>query len=124
MAALLAPHQLGYGVSGGAKAAVHAARKFLSNLDPEHAIVTLDFSNAFNSIRRDSMLEAIRSHAPSIYPLVHTAYSVQCFVGVTEPFPQQKESNREILWALSFFVSHDISLGGSCEDILYDLDVI
>ncbi len=75
MAALLAPHQLGYGVSGGAEAAVHAARKFLSNLDPEHAIVKLDFSNAFNSIRRDSMLEAIRSHAPSIYPLVHTAYS-------------------------------------------------
>ncbi len=43
---------------------------------------------------------------------------------MTEPFPQQKESNREILWALSFFVSHDISLGGSCEDILHDLDVI
>ncbi len=74
-AALLAPHLLGYGVRGGAEAAVHAARKFLSNLDPEHAIVKLDFSNAFNSIRRDSMLEAIRSHAPSIYPLVHTAYS-------------------------------------------------
>ncbi len=54
---------------------MHAARKFLSNIDPEHAIVKLDFSNAFNSIRRDSMLEAIRSHAPSIYPLVHIAYS-------------------------------------------------
>ncbi len=56
MAALLAPHQLGYGVRGGAEPAVHAARKFLSNLDPKHAIVKLDFSNAFNSIRRDSML--------------------------------------------------------------------
>ena len=33
MAALLAPHQLGYGVKGGAEAAVHSARLFLHNLN-------------------------------------------------------------------------------------------
>ena len=31
MAELLSPRQLGYGVGGGAEAAVHAATKFLEN---------------------------------------------------------------------------------------------
>ena len=57
--------QLGYGVRGGAEAAVHAARKFLQNLEDGHALVKLDFTNAFNSIRR-KMLEAIHDLAPSI----------------------------------------------------------
>ena len=53
MAVLLAPRQLGYGVKGVAEAAVHATRKFLSNMDPDCAFVKLDFRNAFNSIHRD-----------------------------------------------------------------------
>ena len=35
MADLLAPKQLGYGVSGGAEAAVHAARLFVHNLEEQ-----------------------------------------------------------------------------------------
>ena len=38
----------------------HASRMFLNNLKPSDAIVKLDFSNAFNSIRRDKMLEAVQ----------------------------------------------------------------
>ena len=75
MAALLAPRQLGYGVKGGAEAAVHAARKFLSNMDPDCAFVKLDFRNAFNCIRRDCMLQAVCYLAPTIYPFVHSLYS-------------------------------------------------
>ena len=47
----LQPQQLGVGVSGGAEAAVHAARRLVSNLPSDHVIVKLDFSNAFNCIR-------------------------------------------------------------------------
>ena len=61
MAELLAPRQLGYGVSGGSEAAVHTARCFLNNMDACQAMVKLGFANAFNSIRRDCMLKAVQS---------------------------------------------------------------
>ena len=91
MAALLAPRQLGYGVKGGAEAAVHAARKFLSNMDPDCAFVKLDFRNAFNCIRRDCMLQAVCDLAPTIYPFVHSLYSAPSLL------------RRVILWDLYFF---------------------
>ena len=69
MAQLLAPRQLGFGVSGGAEAAVHAARHYLQGMEQGHAVVKLDFTNAFNSVRRDSMLSAVKSLCPVIYPL-------------------------------------------------------
>jgi len=50
---VLQPQQLGVGVSGGAEAAVHAARRLVSNLPAGHVVVKLDFSNAFNCVRRD-----------------------------------------------------------------------
>ena len=72
---VLQPQQLGVGISGGAEAAVHAVRKLVQNLPPGHDIVKLDFSNAFNSIRRDLILDAIASKIPEIYCLVHAAFS-------------------------------------------------
>ena len=53
LSALLAPGQLGYGISVGAEAAVHATHLYLNNLDTGQVLVKLDFQNAFNSIRRD-----------------------------------------------------------------------
>ena len=73
--ALLAPRQLGYGTPHGAEAAVHAARLFLDNLQPNEVILKLDFKNAFNTIRRDKMLKAVRSLAPDLAPFVYSAYS-------------------------------------------------
>ena len=35
----------------------------------------LDFQNAFNSIRRDKMLEATSDLAPEIFSYVHSSYS-------------------------------------------------
>ena len=75
MATLINPRQLGYGVKGGAEAAVHAARKYLKDLPDKHALVKLDFSNVLNSFRHDKMLEAVHDIAPEIYPLVYSAYS-------------------------------------------------
>ena len=42
MAELLAPIQLGYGVRGGSEATVHAARRFLTNMEEHQAMVKLD----------------------------------------------------------------------------------
>ena len=75
MADLLAPTQLGYGVRGGSEAAVHATRCFLNNMDENQAVVKLDFANAFNSIRRDCMLNVVKTYCPSLYSLVHSAYA-------------------------------------------------
>lgn len=143
MTALLAPRQLGYGVRGGAEAAVHAARKFLSNMDPDHALVKLDFRNAFNSIHRDSMLEAVRDLSPTIYPFVHSVYSspsllrwgdrtISSAEGVQQGDPLGPllfcltihRHSLELRSEVCIMYLDDITLGGSCTDILHDLQVI
>ena len=48
--------QVGSGVSGGAEAVVHATRRFLSSLPDNHVFVKLYFLNAFNSVKRDTIL--------------------------------------------------------------------
>ena len=73
----LRPQQLGVGVSGGVEAAVHAARRLVVNLPHHHVVVKLDFSNAFNNVRRDLILDNIAAHTPEIYRLVHAAYSCE-----------------------------------------------
>src|SRR5688572_1434522 len=40
-----------------------------------HIIVKLDFSYAFNALRRDSMLEAVAAKAPEIYRYVFDNYA-------------------------------------------------
>ena len=64
MAKLFSPRQLGY--SEGVEAALHAARKFPQNLADEHAMVKLGFRNAFSSVHKDRMLEAVHDLAPFI----------------------------------------------------------
>jgi hypothetical protein len=67
-AALLAPRQLGFGVPGGAEAAVHAARRYLDHIKQGQVLVKIDFRNAFNTLRRDSILEAVAKHFPELLP--------------------------------------------------------
>ena len=74
MASLLAPQQLGFGIKGGAEAAVHTVRQYLDNLQANHATLKLDFSNMFNSVYMDKMLDSVHSLAPNIFAFVHSAY--------------------------------------------------
>jgi len=69
-----APSQLGVAVSGGCEAAVHATRRFMDTMDDDDVIVKLDFSNAFNSVRRDSVLHAVADKLPEVYRFCHAAY--------------------------------------------------
>ena len=75
MVRLLRPRQLGVGVSGGAEAAVHVARQFLDKIEPGQAMFKIDFKNAFNSLRRDTMLETVRQNVPEIYNFCWLSYA-------------------------------------------------
>jgi len=72
----LQPLQLGAGVTDGVEAAVHAAYADSSRMDlPTDHAVKLDFSNAFNCVRRDVIPDAAAAKTPEIYCSVHAAYS-------------------------------------------------
>ena len=66
----LQPPQVGVGVSGGTEAVVHATRRLLSSLPESHVFVKLDFSNAFNSIRRDTILANVGVRMLELYRFV------------------------------------------------------
>ena len=63
-ASILGPTQLGVGTKGRVESLVHSARQYLQRMDDTRAFIELDFSNAFNSIRRDAVLEAVAEHVP------------------------------------------------------------
>ena len=50
---------------------------FLIHIGPGEVIAKLDFSNAFNSVHRDSILKAVAEHIPEIYALCHSAYGAK-----------------------------------------------
>ena len=68
------PEQLGLGTRGGCEAAVHATRRFITDMPPSHVIAKLDFSNAFNNVHRNAMLFAVADSVPKIYRFCHLAY--------------------------------------------------
>jgi hypothetical protein len=80
LGSLLSPIQLGFGVPRGIEAAVHAAREYLSSLESGSLMFKLDFRNAFNTVRRDKMLQAVLEKVPSVFPLAHCAYSTHSYL--------------------------------------------
>ena len=80
VAVKLAPHQLGFGIQQGAEAAAHTARSFLANLGSGHALLKIDFSNAFNTLSRDVMLAVIRDELPELFLFVDSCYSSESFL--------------------------------------------
>jgi len=48
---------------------------FLESMSDDHVAVKIDFSNAFNCIRRDSVLAAVADAVPEIYSFCHFAYN-------------------------------------------------
>ena len=74
----LLPIQLGVSVKGGAEAAVHAVRTFIANkIDPDDPkiVVKLDMMDAFNSVRRNHVLQTRLDRMPEIARLSFLAYS-------------------------------------------------
>ena len=65
------------GAKGGAEALVHAARLYLLRVDGSRAFVKVELKNAFNSVRRDTVLatvlEAIAEHCPDLLAFATSA---------------------------------------------------
>jgi Reverse transcriptase (RNA-dependent DNA polymerase) len=140
---LLAPHQLGFGVSGGAESAVRAARRFVENMTPGQVFMKLDFKNAFNTLRRDTILEAVSRHFPEMLPFASstlTTASVLQF-GKFSISSEEGAQQGDPLGPLYFCITihdvirslrselilaylDDVTLGGSAEDVAQDFVVI
>ena len=69
----LQPIQVGVGESGGAEAAIHAMRRLVSTMPDDHVIVKFGFANAYNSVRRDAVLETVADKMPELYPFTHSS---------------------------------------------------
>ena len=71
---VLQPIQLGVGVKGGCEAAVHTSRRLITDMPSDWVVAKLDFTNAFNTLRRDSMLHAVSDAVPELLPFCKSAY--------------------------------------------------
>jgi hypothetical protein len=80
MVTKLPPAQLGFGIQWGAKAAAHAACSFLGNLSDGQAFLNIDFSDAFNTLRRERTFAVIRKEMPEFFPFTYSCYSSQSFI--------------------------------------------
>ena len=140
MGALLAPHQLGYGIPLGAEATVHAACIYLHNLQPDNVLLKLDFRNAFNCIRWDKMLKSVEELAPELFPFVYFVYSEPSTLFWGDKLLQSSEGVQQgdllgpLLFCLTIhrltmqlrseffaFYLDDGTLGGSVGDVVEDL---
>ena len=138
MGELLAPLQVGYGTPLGAEATAHAARTYLSCLQPDQLMLKIDFCNTFNTVRRDVMLPAVLQHAPEIYPLVFASYRnpTHLYFGsnVLESSEgvQQGDPLGPLMFSLTIHLIHltsklkvfyldDGTLGGTADEIVQDL---
>ena len=74
----LRPTQLGYGTPQGCEAGVHSARTFLElseERNETYAFLKIDFSNAFNSIKRSVFLNQCYNHFPEVYNFALMCYA-------------------------------------------------
>jgi len=86
------PRQLGVGVKNGVEAAVHAARIWIEQAreDTSKALLKIDFSNAFNEVRRDIVLSEVKIKFPEIFPFVCESlhYESNLYFGTTKILSQ------------------------------------
>ena len=87
-----APNQLGVGTPKGAEISVHAVRNFLQ--DPSSkgkVLLKIDFKNAFNTLRRDVILNLVKAKLPKTKKL----FPLECSLVLVVLCGCEKEQNRQ-----------------------------
>ena len=105
----LSPFQLGVGISNGIEAIIHGLNRLLNDdhLPREAVFLMIDFSNAFNNISRQSILDNLAEHFPSLIPWYKYTYGYQpvLFVGDDHFYSragvQQGDPHSPFLFALA-----------------------
>ena len=100
LAIKLAPFHLGVGVPGGTEATIHALRRYAEVLHK------LDFTNAFNTLHRDEMLDAIWREVPEYItsPTWRTMALHNCNL-TTSQYCLKRDRSKEIQWDHLNYVS-------------------
>jgi len=143
MAALFRPAQLGYGTRGGAEAAVHAARACVSAAGETRVMLKLDFRNAFNTLRRDKVLQSVKTHLPDYFPFIFQMYrhsshlffgdfliASACGVQQGDPLGPllfclvTRELTSSLKSPLNAWFLDDGTLIGSVDSVLQDLTIV
>lgn len=143
MTELLSPLQLGFGTSGGMEAAIHAARLFIAESLPTSCLLKVDFKNAFNTLRRDRMLQSVKTSVPMLLPFVLNSYGAPSFlfyndsIILSQEGVQQGDPLGPLLFCLTthsivsslsselkFFYLDDGTIGGPLDTILADFALI
>ena len=69
------PNQTGVGTPKGCEGAVHAVRAYVLNENvKDQVLLKIDFRNAFNSVRRDVILNLVKEKLPELYNLIYQCY--------------------------------------------------
>lgn len=69
------PHQMGVGTPKGCEASVHAVQAYVENdAVQDQVLLKIDFRNAFNSVRRDKVLQLVHDNIPEIYSFIYQCY--------------------------------------------------
>ena len=140
VASILFPHQIGVGIPGGCEAAIHATRRFLSNLPQNQVCIKLDFSNAFNSLYRDCIQDRVNELIPEISSYCFLSYAEASILQFGEfqlssqVGPQQGDPLGPLLFCLplqkvlvslssplAFSYLDDVTLGGPAEIVSKDI---
>lgn len=70
---IFSPVQFGVGIPGGAENIIHGIRNLLGD-HPDWALVSLDLTNAFNSVSRNFFINQVYQKFPNILPWVWQCY--------------------------------------------------
>nr|GEY08214.1 putative reverse transcriptase domain-containing protein [Tanacetum cinerariifolium] len=126
MSKYLSDFQFGVGVSGGAEAILHSVNRVLSEYhnDGSLAMLTVDFSNAFNLVDRSALRHEVRVKCPSISLWVNFLYgqASRLYIGDTHIWSATEVQQGDPLGPLIFaLILHPLlhKIKDSCKLLLH-----
>ena len=109
----LLPVQFGVATPGGCEDAVHAIRRCMATMTDDSVLVKLDFSNAFNCLRRDCMLKTVADQLPGLYRFCWISYgnATALRFGGSTVWSAEGVQQGDPFGPTSFLLDHPASLG-------------